>query len=219
MAQKFNVGDRAYIPTSLLPNDDEYPHSLFQTSVVMTQGRSVQVTLRGGDASDWITSSKLHRSVGIAIISIGDFGSEEALLNPLARSVLQFCRLLLDDASVTWIRIRAIGELGKWWSINHAMYSHIIFVGHGAPEGIHFGYGGWRDPGMSERRVFSVPTNKKIFISLCCQTGKAAFSKAFSLFASCGHLIAPFHSAHGAIASQFVQTYMCCICFMGSPPK
>lgn len=205
----YQVGKTVFVPVSLLPDGERYPTSLYQTSVTAVKDRSAKVRLRDGENSDWIATSKLHRNAGIVIVSVGDFGTEETLLNPLSKSVLQFCRLLLDDSSVTHLRVRAIGELGKWWRLNHAAYSYIVFIGHGAPDSIHFGYGGARTPEHFGMRVFSIAAERKTVISLCCETGKATFSKKFSRLSSCGHLIAPFHSIHGAIASQFFQTYMC----------
>jgi hypothetical protein len=45
------------------------------------------------------------------------------------------------------------------------------------------------------------------FLSLCCQTGRAPFAKPFSTHRICHEFIAPFQSVHGAIASQFGQSY------------
>jgi hypothetical protein len=209
MTQKFLVGDTVYIPSSLLPDGDNYPTSIYRTSVTEIRAKSVKVRLRDGDNSDWIASSKLHKILGIAIITIGDFSTEETLLNPLAKSILQFSRLLFDDDSVTSIRIRAIGELSAWWRKNQLAYSHIVFIGHGSSSDIYFGCGGARTPMRFQRRVFSSVKTKKIFISLCCETGRNSFASAFSAIPACSHLIAPFHSIHGAVASQFFQTYMC----------
>jgi len=209
MAHKYETGQRVYVPTALLPDGDSYSNSLYRTTITEVQDRSVKVEVKGGLISDWIASSKIHKNAGIAIISIGDFSTEETLLNPLSNCIHQFCRLLLDDASVTYLRVRAIGELGKWWQTNHGAYSYVVLIGHGSPSSIHFAYGGPRRAETFGRRVFSVQTDKKTFISLCCETGKASFSKDFSSFSSCEHLIAPFHSIHGTIASQFFQTYMC----------
>lgn len=209
MTQKFVTGDTVYIPTSLLPDGENYPTSIYRTSVTQTQAKSVKVRLRNGSESDWIASSKPHKNLGIAIITIGDFSTEETLLNPLAKSILQFSRLLLDDGSVTSLRIRAIDELETWWAANHAAYSHIVFIGHGSPNDIYFACGGAKTPADFQSRVLSAPQTKKTFISLCCETGKNSFSSSFSSIPACGHLIAPFHSIHGAVASQFFQTYMC----------
>ncbi len=208
LTQKYTAGATVYVPTGLLPDGDSYPKTIYRTSVTQTRDRSAKVRLRDGNDSDWIATSKIHDNVGVAIISIGDFATEETLLNPLAKSVLQFCRLLLDDDSVAHVRVRAIGELGSWWRINHAAYSHVVLIGHGSPTSIKFGYGGDRTPDDFERRVFTEVSSDKVFISLSCETGKATFAKKFSRIETCGHLIAPFHSIHGAVASQFFQTFM-----------
>jgi hypothetical protein len=206
---KFAVGQTVYVPSSLLPNGDRYPTSLYRTTVTAAKDRSAQVALSGGVISGWIATSKIHENAGILIVTIGDLATEETLLNPLAKGVLQFSRLLLDDSSVTSLRVRAIGEFGKWWRINHAAYSHVVLIGHGSETAIHFGHGGARSPASFERRVFTVAGTKKTFISLSCETGKARFANPFSCIAICGHLIAPYHSVHGAVASQFFETFMC----------
>jgi hypothetical protein len=177
------------------------------------------VALSGGVASGWIATSKIHENAGILIVTIGDLSTEETLLNPLAKGVLQFSRLLLDDSSVTSLRVRALGEFGKWWCINHAAYSHVVLVGHGSPNAIHFGYGDARSPASFERRVFTGDETKKTFISLSCETGKATFANPFSRFAVCGHFIAPYHSVHGAVASQFFETFMCWQMIYGKSTK
>ncbi len=209
MPQKFAVGQTVYVPSSLLPNGERYPTSLHRTTVTSIQARSARVNISGGAESDWIATSKIHENAGIVIVAIGDFQTEETLLYPLAKSILQFSRLLLDDSAVVNIRVRAIGEFGNWWAINHAAYSHVILIGHGSPTAIQFGYGGSRSPELFGSRVFKVNATKKTFISLCCETGKATFAKSFSKLSPCGHLIAPYHSVHGAVASQFFETFMC----------
>src|SRR5262249_54774627 len=48
---------------------------------------------------------------------------------------------------------------------------------------------------------------RKNFVSLCCKTGYAAFAQTFSGRSDvCNLITAPFHSVHGAIASQYCQT-------------
>jgi hypothetical protein len=209
MTQKFNTNDTAYLPSSLLPDGDAYPTSIYRTTITGINAKSVQVKLRDGTNSNWLASSKLHSNLGIAIITIGDFSTEVTLLNPLAKSILQFSRLLLDDSSVTAITVRSIGELSAWWNKNQAAYSHIVLIGHGSKNDINFAYGGQRTPSDFQRRVFANSSDKKTFISLCCETGKNNFAREFSKIPVCSYLLAPFHSIHGAVASQFFQTYMC----------
>lgn len=48
----------------------------------------------------------------------------------------------------------------------------------------------------------------KTVIGLVCRSGKAGFGKWFSTYDAVGQFIAPFHEVHGAVASQFVQTFL-----------
>ena len=141
-------------------------------------------------------------------MSIGDFQSEDGLINPLSKSLLQFCRLLLPDDHIASVKIRAIGEFGEWWAIHHAAYTHIILIGHGDKTAIYFGVGGARLPISFDRRLSKHNASPKLFISLCCETGTAPFARDFSKLPFCKALIAPEKSIHGAVASQYLQTFL-----------
>jgi hypothetical protein len=205
---KFNVGDRVYVPSNLLPEGDRDIHAIRRTTVVAARDRSIQVSLPDGSASEWFGSSKAYADLGIALVSIGDFETEEGLIGPLSKSILQFCRLLLPDDHITAVKIRAIGELGEWWGKNHSAYTHIILVGHGDNHAIYFGVGGPRRPTAFERRLGTHNASGKTFISLCCETGMGPFAEEFSKLSFCDTLIAPEHSIHGAVGSQFLQTFL-----------
>jgi hypothetical protein len=176
--------------------------------VVSANDRSIHVRLPDGTASRPIGSSKVHQSLGIALVSIGDFQSEDGLINPLSKSLLQFCRLLLPDDHIASVKIRAIGEFGEWWAIHHAAYTHIILIGHGDKTAIYFGVGGARLPISFDRRLSKHNASPKLFISLCCETGTAPFARDFSKLPFCKALIAPEKSIHGAVASQYLQTFL-----------
>lgn len=49
---------------------------------------------------------------------------------------------------------------------------------------------------------------RKTFISLCCKTGFKAFGGTYSEATICEYFIAPFHSVHGVVASQFCQSFL-----------
>ena len=87
------------------------------------------------------------------------------------------------------------------------LYSHVLLVGHGAPEGVVFGIGGKKEAKRFGQRIHPVGPFK-IFVSLCCETGRSAFGKPFSKLPFCASLIAPYHSLPGATASQFIQTFL-----------
>lgn len=209
MPSKFEIDETCFVPSSLLPEESSYPVSIYRTIIKDIKNKSVKVLQKDGNISEWITTSKVSKHVGILIINIGDFSTEETLLNPLAKSILQFSRLLLDDDSVTLIKLRSIGELTAWWKLNNAAYSHVVLIGHGSPKSIKFGYGGNKTPADFEKCFSAKQLKKKVFISLCCETGKNSFARPFSCIPICAHLIAPYHSVHGSIASQFYQTLMC----------
>jgi len=208
MAHDLQINKDVYVPSFLVPDGNRSPHSILRAKVIEVVARSVRVQLLNGESSELIATSKIHESVGIAIVSIGDFMTEDSLITPLAKSVLQFCRLLLPDDHVTSVKLRAIGELGQWWADKHAAYTHIVVIGHGSKDGIAFGVGGERKAVSFKRRLAPHGASPKTFVSLCCETGRNPFAKEFSSLPFCGALIAPFHSIHGAVASQFFQSFL-----------
>lgn len=208
MAYNLAIDQRVFVPSFLIPAGDRLPHSIYQTKVIELQNRSIRVQLPDGAPSELIATSKVHTNIGIAIISIGDFVTENSLINPLAKSLLQFCRLLLPDDQVASVGIRAISELGEWWGRNHTVCSHIVLVGHGTRDGITFGVGGERKAKTFDRRMSPPGAAKKTFISLCCETGRKPFAKEFSSLDFCGSYMAPRDSVHGAVASQFFQSFL-----------
>jgi len=201
------IGDTLYVPVRLLPNADQYPYALYTTVVQNLIGKKASVRLPGGLTSRLLAKSKLHITCGILVIRIGDFATEVATLDPLAKSVLQFSRLLLEDSSVRLLEVRSLDELSEWWRINEAAYTQVVLIGHGAPDGMIFGVGGKRSA-ADIAAALTPCAHPKTIISLSCETGRAAFSRELSQSASFSRVIAPFHSVHAAVASQFVQTFL-----------
>ncbi|QSR47956.1 hypothetical protein [Aeromonas veronii] len=153
--------------------------------------------------------SLAHETLGLIIVSIGDFETETALIDPLSKSVLQYARLLLPDDALLSIKLRSLSELKTIWQRDQAAYSHVVIVGHGSKSGIKFGVDGWVSAETFQQEVLRVwGGSKKTIISLCCKTGYKAFGGTLSSFAQCKYFIGPFHSVHGAVASQFCQTFL-----------
>lgn len=207
MANKFQIGEYVFVPRSRLGLSVDAPSAFLGAEVVTISKRSIQVKLPDGLWSDEIGTSACHRNIGVLLFRIGDFNTETGLLEPLAKSVIQYFRLLLNDEMVRICRIRSLHELSHYWGQLHGAFSHVVLIGHGRPNAIQFGVDGW----VESSRVIDLmqlpnPT-PKTFLSLCCQTGYASFSKEFSRAKFCNAIIAPFHSVHGAIASQFCQTF------------
>src|SRR3954470_10876490 len=103
---KFNVSDEVYVPSSVLSTASQQPHALTQKIVLATHDRSITVDDVQGATVD-VGSARVHDSrIGFVVLRIGDLASETALLDPLAKSVLQFLRLLLPDDHVRVVQIR-----------------------------------------------------------------------------------------------------------------
>lgn len=208
MARDLKVGDKVYLPCSKFKELDLYPAAFYTTKVVEIKNKSIRVNLPGQVISELIGISLAHQNLGLIIVSIGDFDTEETLINPLSKSVLQYSRLLLPDDTLRHVRVRSIAELKTIWNQNHAAYSHVILIGHGSPEGIKFGVDGWVSADRINKDVIKIwGGSKKTIISLCCKTGYKSFGGAVSSYPQCSHFIGPYHSVHGAVASQFFQTF------------
>lgn len=200
--------EKVYVPASKFKELERYPTAFYPTRVLEVSGKKLKVLLPQGVTSDWIGSSLCHRNIGILILTIGDLETEHIVLDPLAKSVLQFCRLLGDDQAVRHYKIRTIEELKYIWQKEQALYSHVIFIGHGAKDALIFCESNNVTAAELEAATLLRGAPKKTFISLCCNTGYQAFGKAFSKATICEHLIAPFHAVHGVVASQFCQSFL-----------
>jgi hypothetical protein len=131
MARNLTVDEEVYVPRARLGIDVNAPSALYKTHVREVVARSVRVDLPNG--AGWsrpIASSAVHRNVGVLVVRIGDFDTEFALLDPLAKSVLQYFRVLLAEA-VELCEVRSMVEFRQFWTAHHGAYSHVILIGHG----------------------------------------------------------------------------------------
>lgn len=208
MAQGLQVNARVYVPCSRVSGLESVGVALFRTKVLEVGHKRVKVALRNGDPSEWIGASLVHRDVGILILNIGDFETELTLLDPLAKSVAQFCRLLVPDDQIRSLRVRSVIELQTVWRKEQAVYSHVVWIGHGKEDGVRFAVNGWVGAQSLVDAIRVHGATKKTYISLCCQTGYKSFGSVVSKSATCRNFLGPFHSVEGAIASQFCQTFL-----------
>jgi hypothetical protein len=206
MASNLQPGERVFVPTSLLPNPATFGTALVERTVAGVAGRSATLNL-GQDVSPPIATSKLHRNLGVLIVRVGDFETESVLLDPLAKSILHFARLFLDDSFVHLLEVRSVAELEAWLPANAPRFSHVVLIGHCDSHGLKFSVGGFVQPNQLANICGPAAAQRLTFISLACESGKAAFSKPFSELPFCNALIAPFHVVHGAVASQFCQSF------------
>lgn len=127
----------------------------------------------------------------------------------MAKTVLQFCRVLVTDDFVTRIEVRSAEELSKFWQFNHGAYSIVIIIGHTTNDHkVVFAVDGDKNP-IEFGKIFDANMLKsKGFLFLVCETGKKVFSKEFSKSKCCQYLIAPTNKIHGAEAAVFCQLYL-----------
>lgn len=207
LAKNLQENEEVYVPAAKLNGDPLSPSSLVKKSVLGVDRRSIIVDIGGGETQK-IASRFCHRNIGVMLINIGDFATETTLLDPLAESVLQYCRLLVPDDFIMSVKVRSLAEIRKFWKQHHQAYSHVILVGHGGQSGITFANGG---VATTEEFISAFEAEKcspKTFISSCCQTEYKSFGGVVSGRQICERFIGPFHSVHGATASQFIQTFL-----------
>lgn len=205
MAHNLAVNDRIFVPASMLDAGD-VPSAFVETRVQEVAARSVRIVFR--DEDHWIASSRCQRNIGLLIICIGDLETEPTLLDPLSKTVTQFCRLLVQDDYVRFYKIRSVAELKAIWAREHANYSHIVLIAHGNGSGVRFAADGWQTAAQLEPILDVAGVGRKFFMNLACQAGQAPFGRPFSALNVCDSYAGAFHSVHGAIASQFLQSFL-----------
>lgn len=215
MAQNLQPNESVFVPTALLPNSSQYGTGLVVRTVLAIQNRSATLDLGNNIASPPIATSKLHRNLGILVIRIGDYESESVLLDPLAKSILHFARLFMDDAFVQLLHVRSVAELEAWLPQNAPRFSHVVLIGHCDAQGLKFGVGGFTPPNGLSQLCGPQPHHQMTFISLACESGRASFAQAFSRLPFCEALIAPFHAVHGVVASQYCQSFFAHMLLLG----
>jgi hypothetical protein len=211
-----------YVPTSLLPAPERFNQALVRLTVDGNRKRSVLVTPPGAKAGVTIASARVHSSdLGLLVIRIGDLKSESGVLDPLAKSIWEFFRLLLPDDQIHLLRLRTVHELHDFWTKHHGAYSHIVIVGHGTSDYLPFLDA---EQGKLSGEAFTSilagdGVKAKQIVSLACATGRATFAKPLSDSSVCLNLVAPYQPVHAAAASHFCQTYFTRLLLEGRTSK
>ena len=130
MARNIKEQDTVYVPCSKFEQLLDYPTAFYKTKVVEVQGKKIKVNLPGQVVSEFFGVSLAHETVGLLIVSIGDFETEGTLIDPLSKSVLQYARLLIPDDSLLHVKLRSLVELKTYWQRDQAAYSHVVIIGH-----------------------------------------------------------------------------------------
>lgn len=207
---KFQVDETVLVPASQMPNPNAVPFGLVKRIVRDQTDRSVCVDDGLGGTVE--VASRLVHSIhlGISVVRIGDLGTEAKLLDPLAKSVVQFLRLLVDDPDLRYVSLRTLAELEAHWTSTHAGTSHVVLIGHANDSKLSF----VDVPSITGKDLagrlddLTPETPPKTVVSLACKTGLAGFAKPFSQGDFCRDFIGPMHEIPGAAASQFCQALL-----------
>src|SRR5687768_15917652 len=105
---KFRVGQRVYAPIYKYPAGSDAPFAVAHGTVRGVHRRSCDVELPYGIGMQRIASSMLHADVGVCIVRVGDFRSEQATIDPVCKSILNFLRLLLEDDCIKSIDRKSV---------------------------------------------------------------------------------------------------------------
>ena len=208
MPAGLRVGDNVLLPVARVSRDADSRWAIRSYKITSSKRRSIRVDLGRHSSSDWIATSAAHKLLGVYLVRIGDLSTEDDLLDPLLKSILQYSRLLLPDDHVRAVRVRSLKELQYLWRKEGGAYSHVALIGHGRADAIRFGIDEWARAEQFGELFEDAEQFGRVFVSLCCSTGRKPFAAAFSSTKCCSCLIAPFQSVHGAIASQFCQTFL-----------
>jgi hypothetical protein len=206
---KFRVGQRVYAPIYRYSEGTGAPYAIVPCVVREIEKRSCVVDLPYIGLRRFATSL-LHASVGVCLVRIGDFRSEQAAMDPICKSILNYLRLVLPDDHVKSVGLRTQEELEELFEIYASAYTVWILVGHGTSAGEMCFTRNVRIRSTNlASRLAPHAAEPKAFLFLACHAGEAKFARPFSNESSlCSTLIGPTGPLHGAVAAQFAQSLL-----------
>lgn len=199
---KYSVGDEVWVPSQKLGGDQ--PFALQRRRVEGQEARSVRVDGPGGEAVR-ISSRLVHRAtLKFLVLKVGDLTTETSLLDPLAKSILQYLRMLVPDEVIESLTVRTGEELAAYMNVHGPAISHVILVAHGTPDSL-VTLPGTRLRADDFLTAMGTGDVDRCLISLACKTGRQAFAGVVSDADGWHEVVAPLAEVHGAAASLFVQ--------------
>lgn len=209
---KFPLGSDVYVPSSLLPSPDTRDFALTRTTVQGQNSRSARIDIQDADGNDIeIATKRLHGPhLGVTVLRIGDLRTEANTLDPLAKSILHYLRLLLEPNSIRLHSVRTSIEIQRVWAVDEPVTSHLVVIGHGRADSIRLldcskpVSGGDFGSMLESAHTTGEP---KTVLSLSCLTGRQPFAKPFSETRVCADFHAPYQSVHSAAASLYAQSF------------
>jgi len=207
MARNVNVNDIVFVPRDRVTTQIDTPHSLVKATVAAKANRTLTLNCPYDIGAQNVPSSAVHKDVGVCVIRVGDYQTENNLLNPLTKSIVHFLRILLPDDQLFTQYVRTPQEFYHVIATYGGAFTHFVLIGHASAAGLHFAFGVHEPAAALRANLPQYTQQPHNFVSLCCHSGERVFAHHFSASASCNHLLAPFGALHGAVASQFTQTF------------
>ncbi len=204
-------GLRVYVPCNCAEEFSDCAEALVCTEIISIEGNMVTVNDKNGRETKQIPSESIHVNPSILILCLGDIRSEPTNLDPLAKSILHYCRLFhRDEGNVKYYKTRSLEGLKELWDEFGEVSKVIIFISHGCADGFTFGRSHKCSTAEELIDIFNQDERKekKLFISLSCQTGSKDFGVKLSNSSFCQEFIGPAQKVHSALASQFCQTFL-----------
>lgn len=205
-----NEGEYVYVPCNCATEFNDCREALVRAEVLNIDGDTIKVNIGGGTESEAIDISKVHKNPSILILCLGDIVSESQNLDPLAKSILHYCRLFhRDPGQVKSFKTRSMDDLKDIWNEYGSISNIIIFISHGCTDGFNFGRKHICVTADQLKEIFKLEEeDNKLFISLSCQTGCGDFGSKISKSNFTKQFIGPDSNIHSALASQFCQTFL-----------
>jgi len=204
-------GQNVYVPCNCAEEFMDCTEALVRTQVISINDGYVTVDDKNGSETNQIELNKIHTNPSILILCLGDIRSESTNLDPLAKSVLHYCRLFhKDEGNVKYYKTRSLNGLKELWEEFGGLSKVIIFISHGCENGFTYGRNHKCSSAEELTELFKQDEEKekKLFISLSCQTGSPEFGAKLSKSSFCREFIGPETNVHSALASQFCQTFL-----------
>jgi hypothetical protein len=208
--QTLEKNTRVHVPAKSVGLGDDYPSAMVECNFVRMSGyRSVVDDVPNTHGERQLDRRLVTRKLGILILQLGDFDTEDYLLEPSFRALSHISSLVLLPEYVWARRVRSLEEMETFWERSIGVVSHLVLVGHGGKASLTFGR---KSVGVDEFCSVlgrdSVDGEAPLVISLCCKSGSGLFGKEVSGNPTCRAFIGPSGAIHAANSALFYQSFL-----------
>lgn len=184
--------DPSYYAPAYLLDDYEYFCPIVEVNPVIQENGLDAVLPYWGEVS--VPVGKLIQNAGFLVLEIGSVENEHTV-ETAAKAVYESLSALFSACHdiVEYVRIRTAVELNEFLKLYRCNLSHIIIIGHGGADGIHFldRKSPVRGNELAGLLGADCHNNKIQIISLCCHSGCKENARALSNAEGVTEVIAP----------------------------